>query len=147
RLPVEFEFEGDKLAVKYSKGPALNMRLLAPARTSAEAPRREVVESNAFYRWERFHLADPHWPRVIEVRADVSGQLVVVGHLQRNLSGDGRAPDLGWEVEGFPLAEVFLDIGKQDRPSHGTKATRDKAIPIDRRVVSHSYTNGEPCTL
>jgi len=99
RLPVGFSFDGDVLAVKYQKGPGLKLRMLAPARASMDPPRREVVESNAFFRWEQFHLADPQWPRIIEVRADAAGQLVVVGHLQRNLPGDGRAPDFGWEVQ------------------------------------------------
>src|SRR5438552_4720755 len=136
---IEFEFLEHKLIVKYAAGPVLNMRLIAPARTSTDAPRRELVESNAFYLWERIHLPDPHWPSVIEVRASSLGEVVVIGHLQRKLPEDGRAPDFGWEVEGF-ASDPWLDTGTQ-ADGGGRK------LAIGRQAVSHSYTNGASCTL
>jgi hypothetical protein len=99
---ADFDIKEDTLLVKYRHGPILTLRLLAPARASGGSTHREIVEANSFYRWERFHLSDTDWPRVIEVRVDALGEVIVVGHLQRNLPGDGRAPDFGWEVAGIP---------------------------------------------
>ena len=149
RSPVKFECRGEKIVVRYQKGPELELDLLAPARSSREAPRLEVVESNAFYRWERFHLPDSQWPRIIEVRADALGEVVVVAHLQRNLPGDGRAPDFGWEVEGVPSGAAFLDPTTQ--PSSFAAFPLTPALsPRERelqRLSVHSFTNGVEYSL
>ncbi len=135
RLRVDFALEQEQLVVKHSGGPVVNLRLVAPARNSTAPARRETVESNVYYRWERFFLPDTQWPRVVEVRADALGGIVVIAHLQRNLPKDGRAPDLGWEAE-IPFAgKSYLSTGQGNPTTLGSQ------------LVTHSYTNGVPCAL
>ncbi|MSU33803.1 MAG: hypothetical protein EXS36_01580 [Pedosphaera sp.] len=97
-LPVTAALQGESVTLTWRKGDRVEVRLLAPARASTEAPRLEVVEDNGAYLWQRWHFPDPQWPRIIELRCDVIGGVVLVAHLQRNLSEDGRAPDFGWEA-------------------------------------------------
>jgi hypothetical protein len=149
RFPVEVECQREKIVVRYQHGPELELHLLAPARSTIDAQRREVVESNAFYRWERFHLADPQWPRMIEVRADALGEVVVEAHLQRNLPGDGRTPDFGWEVGEFPAEGAHLDSATQfgsPAPVPPTP-TLSPGERESRRRSLHSFTNGTECSL
>lgn len=89
---------GTTIAIVYPSGPRIRARLVAPETTVSGEPRIEVVESNGFFRWRRIHTADVQWPRVLEIREDALGTVVVVAHLQRRLEGDGRAPDFGWEI-------------------------------------------------
>lgn len=98
-LPVEITVEDGIVRVTDAGGAETTAHLLAPRRESVEPPRMQTVESNEFFVWRRFHLDDPVWPRVIEVRADCLGTVVLVAHLQRNHEGDGRAPDFGWEAQ------------------------------------------------
>src|SRR5262249_30305474 len=86
-------------------------RLLAPARASGTSSSVETVESNAFYLWQRVRQPDPRWPRVIEVRIDAMGGVVLVAHLQRNLPGDGYAPELGWQIESTASPDALRPIG------------------------------------
>jgi hypothetical protein len=105
--PVVVELGGEpgggdgSLTVRYRGGPHLEARLVAPPRVVPAGPVRiEEIEANPFHRWRRFHLPDPDWPRIVEVREDALGGVIVVAHVQRRLDGDGRAPDLGWELRG-----------------------------------------------
>ncbi|MBM3459406.1 MAG: hypothetical protein FJX77_12855, partial [Armatimonadetes bacterium] len=120
RLPVEVRLEGETLVVTHRDGPTLRARLTAPARTTPGEARTEVVESNAHFLWQRTHLPDSEWPRIVEVRADALGGVAVVAHLQRNLEGDGRAPDFGWEVtvEGGS-GRLAAEGAGGETPSHG----------------------------
>ena len=61
----------------------MELKLIAPPRTSREAPRLEIVEENRFFRWQRLHFPDREWPRIIEFRFDAAGTVVAVAHLQR----------------------------------------------------------------
>ena len=79
-LPVDVRVDGEAVTIVYEDGTRLQARLLAPPRTSSEAPQTEVVESHANLLWQRVHLPDPEWPRVIEVRSDALG--AVVGKIQ-----------------------------------------------------------------
>jgi hypothetical protein len=99
RLPVEVRVDGSAVTITYRGGPTLTAHLIAPARSSNETPVTESVEANAFFHWQRVRLGDSQWPRVIEVRTDAMGSVVLVAHLQRNLPGDGYAPDVGWHIE------------------------------------------------
>lgn len=98
-LPVTAAVRDESILLTWSEGQRVELSLLAPARTSTLAPRLESVEDNEAYRWQRWHFPDPQWPRIIEVRSDALGGVVLVAHLQRNLPGDGRAPDFGWEAK------------------------------------------------
>ncbi|MBL9170102.1 MAG: hypothetical protein JNN07_20375 [Verrucomicrobiales bacterium] len=97
-FPLRLGFEGDRLLARGSNGPLWSARLLAPPRTASTPPRAELVESNQCFLWTRFHFADPDWPRIVEIRQDSMGGLVVVAHLQRNQPTNGWAPTLGWEI-------------------------------------------------
>ncbi len=98
-LPVTAALRGETITLTWKNGPRVETSLLAPARTSTEAPRLEVVEENDAYRWLRWHFSDPHWPRIIELRCDALGGVVLIAHLQRNLPADGRAPGFGWSAK------------------------------------------------
>lgn len=115
RLPVAIRLDGEILTLSWRNGPTLKARLLAPARSSDEAPRVEIVESGPAYLWQRYLFSDPLWPRVIEVRADALGSVVVIAHLQRNLPEDGYAPDFGWEVEGS-VTSAHVQAGEGNKP-------------------------------
>jgi len=114
-LPVSIHLDGEILILSWRGGPTLKACLLAPTRSSEEAPRTETVESGPAYLWRRYMIADPQWPRVIEVRADALGGVVVIAHLQRNLPEDGYAPDFGWEVEG-KITSASVQSGKEEEP-------------------------------
>jgi len=130
---AQWRTEGEALRLDCGNGPALLARMIAPPRASAEPPQVELVESNAFFRWERIRWPDAQWPRMIEVRADALGVVAVVAHLQRNLPGDGRAPDFGWEIE-TPASPSRLISSK----AHG-------AIPSG--CALHSFANGDECAF
>ena len=67
-LPVTVEIKGEAVALNWKSSQRVDLNLLAPARTSTESPRLEVVEANEFYLWQRWHFPDPQWPRIIELR-------------------------------------------------------------------------------
>ncbi len=95
-LTVELNQESQSLKLKWQSGQEIDLKLIAPLRTSTVAPRLELVEEHHSYRWQRWHFPDPHWPRIIEVRMDALGGVVVIAHLQSNLPDDSTVPDFGW---------------------------------------------------
>jgi hypothetical protein len=143
RFALQVTLNDEVLHVRYSDGTEIVVQMCAPIRRSKEPAKREIIESNAFYRWERFHFPDPDWPRVIEVRSDVLGGFVAVAHLQRNLADNSRAPDFGWKAEMFDDGQAVL---KQDNNSPGGK-TQDTQIRPTAKSVTHAYTNELGCTL
>ena len=82
-FPVMMLASGESLRLVWTDGRKTELKLIAPPRTSSEAPRLEVVETNQFFRWQRLHFPDPEWPRVIESRLDSAGGVVLVAHVQR----------------------------------------------------------------
>jgi dienelactone hydrolase len=97
--PMTVAMQDGMLMLNWKNGPRVKLNLLAPQRTSTAAPRLEIVEENHVYRWQRWHFADPQWPRIIEVRMDALGGVVLIAHLQSNLPEDGAVPDFGWAVK------------------------------------------------
>jgi hypothetical protein len=132
-LPVQVHMQGDTVRITYRDGRVMEAKLLAPALTPPIEARTETVESNACFLWQRTHLPDTQWPRVIEVRADALGTVAVVAHLQRKLTGDGRAPDFGWEIT--------------TRASFGRLLRGSEDVSIGQEVVSRPLTDGKPCTF
>ena len=132
-FPAKVTVYGDTVAITYRGGPSLKARLLAPARTSSAAAVTETVESNPCFRWRRVRAPDSQWPRVIEVRADCLGGIAVIAHLQRNLEGDGRAPDFGWEIE-ISAPDGLLRRGEEQ-------------VAVTRRALSHAFAEGSPCAF
>jgi len=110
---ARIEFDGEKLAVKYPGRPALNMRLLAPgAHVRGSTTPGDCGIECVFIAGNGFIWPDSHWPRVIEVRANSLGEVVVVGHLQRKLPDDGRAPAFWLGSRGLCF-DPWLDVGTQ----------------------------------
>jgi hypothetical protein len=112
-FPAEVAVNGETVTVRYGKALSFQARLLAPPRTARDTPRIETVESNAAFRWQRIHLADPGWPRIIEVRTDARGGVLLQAHLQRNVPGDGYAPDFGWEIQTRTPSASLQENGQQ----------------------------------
>ena len=127
-LPVRLLVEGESFRLVWNDGRRAALQLLAPPRTSREPPRLELVEENRFFRWQRLHLPDPDWPRVIEFRLDGAGGAVAVAHLQRANTNGHFAPDLGWELT-IPARRVNLHPG-------------DGVALATNRPLSHAFTNG-----
>ncbi|MDP3071027.1 MAG: hypothetical protein Q8N18_12105 [Opitutaceae bacterium] len=100
-LPVTATLRDETVALTWKNGERVELILLAPARTSKAAPRLEVVEDNDAYCWQRWHFPDPQWPRIIELRRDALGVVVLVAHLQRGVTNDHFVPELGWELTTF----------------------------------------------
>lgn len=132
-LPMDIKIDGEMVTIEYHDGTDFRMRMLAPPRSSSEAPRTEVVESNINFLWQRIHLPDPEWPRIVEIRADILGGVTIIAHLQRNQPDNGRAPDFGWEVS-TDLSSGFL------RRSDGD-------ISVSQEAQSHSFVDGDTCAL
>lgn len=127
-LPIRLLVEGESFSLVWNDGRRTVLQLIAPPRTSREPPRLELVEENQFFRWQRLHLPDPDWPRVIEFRCDAAGGVAVVAHLQRGNANGHFAPELGWE-----LTTTARRVGLQTGGS--------TAIATDSSLA-HSFTNG-----
>jgi hypothetical protein len=132
-LPVAVSFDGESLVIAYENGPTLTAELIAPARTPAAPAVPETVESNQYLLWQRLRLDDPQWPRVIEIRADVAGQVVVVAHLQSNLTGFGSAPDFGWRIE-TKAPPNYLQSGEQK-------------LQVSEGGVTHRFSDEQACAM
>ncbi len=132
-FPFQATISDSRLTLTWTNGDRVDLRLLAPPRTSTNAPRLEIVEQNQFFRWQRLHLDDPQWPRVIELRMDALGGVVAVAHLQRNLADDGRAPDFGWQLNALSTKAV-LETRQGNREITGT-------------LQKHTFTNDDNVTL
>ncbi len=135
RLPVACTVRGEEVTVTWEGGPIVTARLIAPpAVPAAVSPRppveTHVVESHGLCRWERVVIPDPQFPRVIEIRTDAVGQVVLVGHVQRNLPGNDYAPDLGWELD-------FRHLQSRLAPEDGEMRAEGETV--------HRFETGEPC--
>jgi len=142
-LPVALTANDESFDLVWKGGRKMNLKLIAPRRTSSEPPRLEIVEENRFYRWQRIHLADPQWPRVIEFRIDTLGSVVAVAHLQRADTNGIFAPDIGWEVVASAKG-AGLRFGKTlqvttDKPLRHSFAQGDEAACLmdDQLVIYH----------
>ncbi len=144
KFPAEFKVDATSVTIRSPKGRTLTARLVAPERTSKDEPTIETVESNAYYLWRRIRVPDAQWPRIIEVRADALGGLVLVAHLQRNLVGDGYAPDLGWKIESDATPSRFAatprDAAPAEPPYHHRFSTGSSvafSFDEDRYRIDH----------
>lgn len=129
-FPVEVKLDGTAIRITYRNGPTLSAFLLGPGATLPAEPVVKVVEANAHFLWKRFRIADAQWPRVVEVRVDSLGGVVLVAHLQRNQPGDAYAPDFGWEIES---------TASPGRVQVGIEKKRPEQSP-----VTHQFATGVP---
>ncbi len=116
---LDIELSAAGVAVRAPDGPGWEATLLAPEQAEPGAVWFETVESGAHYLWVRLLSPDAAWPRIIELRANSQGTVILQAHVQRLAAGDAYAPDLGWRVTGLDL-----EAG-----------------------VRHSFDTGQPCTL
>ncbi len=131
RLPVKVDVRPDSVSV--TRGcQTISAKLIAPARESDKPAVVETVESNQYYLWQRFHFDDIYWPRIIEVRADAVGQVAAVAHLQRRLSEDAYAPEIGWSIAASTRNAVLL--------------RQDNQTPLSESVVTHSFGDEQQCS-
>jgi hypothetical protein len=128
-FPVEVKLDGGAIRITYRKGPTLTARLLGPGATGPAQPVTEVVESNAHFLWKRIRVADSQWPRVLEVRVDSLGGIVLVAHLQRNLPGDNYAHDFGWEIEST-ASSGHLQVGRERKRLEQSSVTHQFATGV-----------------
>lgn len=129
-LREAISLDGELIRLAWPGREPVELTLVAPPRTLTEPPRVEVIEQNPAYRWRRWHFADPQWPRIVEVREDVTGGIVVVAHLQRADAGENVAPELGWDLATSAEA-VRLE-------------TNDAAADGQ---IAHSFVDGTPAKL
>jgi hypothetical protein len=129
---IQVRCDGSAVTASWPDGTTWTATLLAPAMQAGASVQTETVESGPHYLWRRFRVADPQWPRILEVRADSLGTLVIVGHVQRLAAGDGYAPDLGWELSG-PNGPAVLDSGSGHRR-------------LSSEPVVHAFRDGRPCS-
>ncbi|HPO87090.1 MAG TPA: hypothetical protein PLN86_14700 [Candidatus Hydrogenedentes bacterium] len=92
--------------IQYPDGTKWHAMFLSPKTSSDTCPLAECVEVNPFYLWFRLLCPDRTWPRILEVRVDVLGRIVLQGHIQRREPDHGFAPDLGWEINGDHLEDL-----------------------------------------
>ncbi len=131
-LPVLVTLDRAGAAISYADGHVFRADVLWPAADPDCAVRLEEVERNGACAWQRLHIEDKAWPRVIEARWDAVGQVTLVAHLQSTESGFGRAPDLGWRLEG--------------RASHAALRVAGKEEPLTG-PVERGCADGKPATL
>jgi hypothetical protein len=131
-FPVTLLAEGESFTLAWKDGRKMDLKFIAPPRASREPVRFESVEENGFFRWQRLHLPDLEWPRIIEFRFDTVGTVVAVAHLQRAPTNDCYAPEMGWELRasaqwaGLRAASAF-------RGTNGGQHSR-------------SFASGDPAT-
>lgn len=116
---ISAEVAGNMVTIRRGTEVIVVARLLAPERVSAEPAQKTEIEKNAFFSWVKTMLPDNFWPRAIEVRCDALGTVTVVAHLQRDVAGDGYAPEFGWDIELHGKDEAVLDKAGEKTPATG----------------------------
>lgn len=133
-FPMDIQTTPEGVTLAYHDGLALQARFVAPPRVSTDAPRIEIVESNAYFIWQRIHICDEDWPRIIEIRTDILGGVTVVAHLRHNLPDRNRAPDFGWDMD------ITATSGSLKREDAG-------AQPLTGTPLLHTFAGGVTCEL
>ncbi len=98
---TEIALTADAIRVKCAEGRAWTATPVAPARSVTIEGTTEIIEWSRSYKWVRILVPDPDWPRIVEVRVDALGSVIIQLHLQRRIEGDATAPDIGWRVTGL----------------------------------------------
>lgn len=130
RLPVAIEVAEQTITLAWDGGPVIEARLIAPEPLRPGRPMTQVVEDHGLYHWRRIELPDAPWPRVLELRVDALGQVVLVGHVRRDLPGHDYAPDVGWALDFRHTA---------------TRLAPDEPTPRAEGEASHSFDTGRAC--
>jgi hypothetical protein len=105
----------DSVAVSLA-GQKFDAHLIAPSCSANETPVPDVIEWGSNYAWLRLLSPDAAWPRIIEVKMDVTGNIEVTAHVQRLAKGDATAPELGWHIASPPLASASAHSFAEGQP-------------------------------
>ena len=143
---VTLKLDEEALRLNYEDGPTLVARPLWPSRVTNLPARVQLVESNAFYRWYRWHFPDPVWPRILEARIDALGTVAVVAHLQRAESGNGRAPAFGWQID-CRVPDLRQRSRGGDHAETVVLRSSNRSQSVEVETVTHSFSNGAPAEL
>jgi dienelactone hydrolase len=116
--PLQVRLGLGGIELQWKPGQVWRAELLAPEATldqqHVSTSRLEVIEHSQHHLWLRLLSYDSEWPRIVELRANSLGQIVLIGQLQRNAAGDDYAPQLGWriwspqppsELAAYPLSD------------------------------------------
>ncbi len=135
-LPEVTSDDWRNVEVVFRDGTTIKAKLLAPEPTQTTQVKVELVECDRYFIWERYVLNDPQWQQVIEMRADAMGTVALIAHLQRNVEGDGRAPDFGWELTlpNSQNAKVSLESGQMKSG-------------LGKSTIRHAFKDGASCVL
>lgn len=106
-LAAPYTIDQDAVIVRTGQ-TVLRATPIVPSRTSKSPPTISTIEANRYYLWQRFQFDDEKWPRVIEVRADSTGTVILVAHLQSRGEPYGRAPDVGWQLDTSGLDTLVV---------------------------------------
>lgn len=117
---MRLEFNGATVTLHHDDGDAWHAHLVAPAPADAGAPHREVIEHHPHFLWVRWLVPDSAWPRIVEVRADSLGSVIIQAHLQRRVEGNDYAPAFGWQLAA--------------------------PMPVQAETP-HTFENGTPCVV
>ncbi|MCC7374372.1 MAG: dienelactone hydrolase family protein [Verrucomicrobiales bacterium] len=137
-FPVTCSLAPEGVQLRWTNGTALDLTLVAPGLaprgngTTNPPPRLEEVEHHPLFRWQRLHVPDPDWPRVIEIRLDRQGTVSVTAHLQRGLTNGVFAPDFGWDIR--PQGVMPMEFAS---PSSATRQPATK----------HDFASGLEATV
>jgi dienelactone hydrolase len=143
-LPAQpdVDCDGRKLVMRWPGGGRLDAEIVAPALTGNAPVRITTVESNRVVTWTRYHIDDPAWPRVIEIRRDALGRVTAIARVQRREgTADGFAPRLGWQLEADAMFGA-PDVLETDVAG----ATAEDAIGRDQ-IRRHAFKDGVPARV
>ncbi|NUM56916.1 MAG: dienelactone hydrolase family protein [Candidatus Hydrogenedentes bacterium] len=124
---------------------AVIAEVIAPPRSSTSRGTLGLIESGRHYKWVRASFYDEHWPRVIELRADSLGTVVLQARLQRLDKGDATAPDLGWKISGAPLPAVEKHVftAAESSAFRANSPQFDVSFP-DAHLLQRGYVSSDP---
>lgn len=137
----EIQLDGDRVQIRSNRQrvSTLEAKIVAPALVSTNAdPRIEIVESNEYFDWRRYHVDDPQWPRIVEIRQDILGTVALRLHVQSRQLDRHRAPDLGWRLECHQSDAQILRHTTLSSPT-STAASRDQ--------TEHLFDKGISCRV
>ena len=97
-MPVEIHVADDHWSLAYPSGLTVRARPLWPKLEDPGEWHRETIEHNRYFRWERWKRQNDEWGQIVESRADVLGQVVLIAHLQRRDAKGDWTPRFGWDL-------------------------------------------------
>ena len=146
---VRIRLEDGTWLIEFAAGEKFRARPIWPDSDPEATWQRETVEDNAYFRWQRWKLADDRWNRIVEFRCDQLGQVVAVAHLQRKNEDTQWAPTYGWELTEVPAPDVIqnqsefvADISKLWKLRHSFAPGHSYEHLLQRRKYRVTHPSG-----